>query len=43
MRTRSAYFVVVPSREPFKPNAQAFVNWLGSRLKGKAADPERQS
>jgi DNA-binding transcriptional LysR family regulator len=37
MRTRSAYFVVVPSREPLKPNADAFVEWLGSRLKGKAA------
>ena len=41
MRTRSAYFVVVPSREVLKPNAEAFVNWLGSRLKGKAAAPER--
>jgi hypothetical protein len=35
MRTRSAYFVVVPSREPLKPNADAFVEWLGSRLKAK--------
>lgn len=42
VRTRSAYFVVVPSREALKPNADAFVSWLGSRLKGKAADPERQ-
>ncbi len=42
MRTRSAYFVVVPSRETLKPNAQAFVAWLGSRLQGEAADPERQ-
>lgn len=37
VRTRSAYFVVVPSRESLKPNAQAFVEWLGSRLKGRAA------
>ena len=37
LRTRSAYFVVVPSREALKPNADAFVEWLGSRLKGKAA------
>ncbi len=36
VRTRSAYFVVVPSREALKPNADAFVEWLGSRLKGKA-------
>src|SRR3954453_7265515 len=31
MRTRGAYFVVVPSREASKPNADAFVEWLGSR------------
>ena len=37
VRTRSAYFVVVSSREALKPNAQAFVDWLGSRLKGRAA------
>ena len=37
MRTRGAYFVVVPSREASKPNADAFVEWLGSRLKGGAA------
>jgi DNA-binding transcriptional LysR family regulator len=37
LRTRSAYFVVVPSREALKPNADAFVEWLGSRLKGEAA------
>jgi DNA-binding transcriptional LysR family regulator len=37
MRTRSAYFVVVPSREGSKPNADAFAEWLGSRLKGRAA------
>lgn len=37
VRARSAYFVVVPSRESLKPNAAAFVEWLGSRLKGKAA------
>jgi DNA-binding transcriptional LysR family regulator len=37
MRTRGAYFVVVPSRETSKPNADAFVEWLGSRLKGRAA------
>jgi DNA-binding transcriptional LysR family regulator len=42
LRTRNAHFVVVPSREALKPNAQAFVDWLGSRLKGKAADSERQ-
>ncbi len=42
VRTRSAHFIVVPSRETLKPNAQAFVAWLGSRLQGKAADPERQ-
>jgi DNA-binding transcriptional LysR family regulator len=35
--TRSAYFVVVPSREAMKPSADAFVEWLGSRLKGRAA------
>ena len=43
MRTRSAYFVVVPNREDLKSNTQAFVNWLGSRLKDKAADPEMRS
>lgn len=37
MRTRGAYFVVVPSREAPKPNADAFVEWLGARLKSKAA------
>ena len=37
VRTRSAYFVVVPSRAASKPNAQAFVDWLGSRLEGRAA------
>lgn len=37
MRTRSAYFVVVPNRDASKPNAVAFVEWLGSRLKGRAA------
>ena len=42
VRTRSAYFVVVSSREALKPNAQAFVDWLGSRLQGEAADPESQ-
>lgn len=42
LRTRSAYFVVVPGRKSLKPSVQAFVDWLGSRLKGKAADPERQ-
>jgi DNA-binding transcriptional LysR family regulator len=36
LRTRSAYFVVVPSREAVKPNADAFVEWLGSHLKTKA-------
>jgi DNA-binding transcriptional LysR family regulator len=36
MRTRSAYFVVVPSRDTLKSNADAFVEWLGSRLKSKA-------
>ena len=35
--TRNAYFVVVPSREALKPNADAFVEWLGSRLKSRAA------
>lgn len=40
LRTRNAYFVVVPSRNNLKPNAQAFVEWLGSRLGGKAADTE---
>ena len=37
MRPRNAYFVVVPSREALKPNADAFVEWLGSRLKSRAA------
>ena len=37
VRTRNAYFAVVPSREAMKPNADAFVAWLGSRLKGRAA------
>ena len=37
VRTRGAYFVVVPSRGASKPNADAFVEWLGSRLKGGAA------
>ena len=37
VRTRNAYFVVVPNRETLKPNAQAFVEWLGRHLKGKAA------
>jgi DNA-binding transcriptional LysR family regulator len=35
MRTRSAYFAVVPNGKSPKPNAQAFVEWLGSRLAGK--------
>ena len=35
MRTRSAYFVVLPRREGLKPNADAFVEWLGSHLKSK--------
>jgi DNA-binding transcriptional LysR family regulator len=37
VRTRGAYFVVVPRREASKPNADAFVEWLGSRLKSRAA------
>lgn len=37
VRTRNAYFVVVPSREALKPNADAFVEWLGRHLKGRAA------
>ena len=37
MRTRSAYFVVVPNRESPKANAQAFVTWLGSHLKNEDA------
>lgn len=40
LHTRGAYFVVVPRRETVKPHATAFVEWLASRLKGKAADPE---
>ena len=38
LRTRSAYFVVVPNREKVKANTQAFVNWLGSQLQSKEAD-----
>lgn len=37
LHTRSAYFVVVPSREAPKPSADAFAGWLGSRLKGRVA------
>ncbi len=37
MRTRSAYFVVVPSRGPLKPKVEAFVEWLSARLRNKAA------
>jgi DNA-binding transcriptional LysR family regulator len=37
VRTRSAYFVVVPSCEALKPNGYAFVEWLGSRLKSRTA------
>ncbi|MFO1046875.1 MAG: LysR substrate-binding domain-containing protein [Geminicoccaceae bacterium] len=38
MRTRSAYFVVVPNQEKVKANTQAFVGWLGSHLKSSEAD-----
>lgn len=37
LHTRSAYFVVVPRRGAPRPNADAFVGWLGARLKGRAA------
>ena len=40
LRTRSAYFVVVPNRESLKANTQAFVAWLGSHLKNDGADTE---
>jgi DNA-binding transcriptional LysR family regulator len=37
LHTHSAYFVVVPSRNALKPSAEAFVEWLGLRLKSRAA------
>jgi DNA-binding transcriptional LysR family regulator len=42
LHTRGAYFVIVPNRESLKPNVQAFVDWLGSRIGGKVADLETQ-